>query len=49
MEMGGKPRNTKTKTRKKSPVQLPSHPPVYKMEADCIPAPENTKNKPGLP
>ena len=33
-----KPRKTYTrKTRKKSPVWFPSHPPVFKLEADCFP------------
>ena len=45
MSMGEKPRNTKTK-RKKSPVWLPSHLPVFKMEADCFPVPENTETYP---
>ena len=50
MGMGEKPRNTKTKTSKKSPVWLLSYPPhVCKMEADCFPVPENTANKPNLP
>ena len=48
MGMGEKPRNTKTnaKTKEKFPVWLPSHPPVYEMEADCFPV---TENKPDLP
>ena len=50
MGMGEKkPEIQKTKTRKKSPVWLPSHPPVYEIEADCFPVPENTENKPDLP
>ena len=51
MGMGGKPRNMyKRKPRKKFPVWLPSHPPIYeKMEADCFPVSENTENKPDLP
>ena len=50
MGMGEKPRNTKTKIRKKSPVWLPSYPSVFKMPtADCFPVPENTENKPDLP
>ena len=44
---------TKRKPRKKSPVWLPSHPPVdEKMEADCFLVSENTENtenKPELP
>ena len=41
---------TKRKTRKKSPIWLPCHPAVYeKMEVDCFPVSENTKNKPNLP
>ena len=41
---------TRRKQRKKSPVWLPFHPPVYeKMEADCFPVSENTENKPDLP
>ena len=34
---------------KKIPVWLPSHLPVYEMEADCFPVSENTENKPNLP
>ena len=51
MGMGEKPRNTKTnaKTMEKFPVWLPSHPPVYEMEADCFPVSENTENKLDLP
>ena len=41
---GGK--TPKYKQGKKSPVWLPSHLPVYEMEADCFPVPENIKNKP---
>ena len=37
MGMGEKTRNTKTETRKNSPVWLLSHPLVYKMEADYFP------------
>ena len=45
-----KNKNENTKPRKKIfPVWLPSHPPVYDMEADCFPVSENTKNKPVLP
>ena len=47
MGIGEKPRNIqKTKQRKKLPVLLPSHPPVYEVEADCFPVSEN---KPDLP
>ena len=50
MGMGEKLRNIqKTKQRKKLPVWLPSHPPVYEVEADYFPVSENTENKPGLP
>ena len=50
MEMGEKHRNIqKTKQRKKFPVWLPSHPPVYEVEADYFPVRENTENKPDLP
>ena len=31
------------------PHWLPSHPPVYEIEADCFPVFENTENKPDLP
>ena len=46
MGMGEKPRNiqkTNSKTKEKFPVWLPSHSPVYEMEANW-----NTENKPGL-
>ena len=36
------------KPRKRFPILLPSHPPVYEMEADCFPVSENTENKPDL-
>ena len=53
MGIGEKPRNIqkiqKRKQRKKFPVGLPSHPPVYEMEADCFPVSENAENKPDLP
>ena len=50
MGMGEKLRNIqKTKQRKKIPVWLPSHPPVYEVEADCFAVFENTENKPDLP
>ena len=39
----------KTKQKKKFPVWLPSHPPVYEVEADYCPVSENTENKPDLP
>ena len=46
MEMGEKTlKYKKMKTRKKSPVCLPSHLPVYEMEANCFSEPEDTKNK----
>ena len=32
-----------TETKEKSPVWLPSHPPVYKLEADCFPGREEPK------
>ena len=49
MGIGEKPRNIqKTKQRKKFPIWLPSHPPIYKMEADSFPMSENTENKPDL-
>ena len=41
--------NEKVKPRKKIHVWLPSHPPVYEMEADCFPVSDNTENKPDLP
>ena len=43
MRMGEKLRNTKTKskTKEKFPVWLPSHPLVYEMEADCFLVSEN--------
>ena len=45
--MGEKPLNTKNETKeKKFPVQLPSRPSFYEMEANCFPVPEN---KPDLP
>ena len=40
---------TERKQRKKFPVWLPSHLPVYEMEADCFPVSENTENKPDQP
>ena len=52
MGMGEKPQNiqkTNTKTKEKFPVWLPSHPPVYEMEADNFPVSQNTENKPVLP
>ena len=50
MGMGEKSRNIQnTKTKEKFPVWLPSHSPVYEMEADCFPVFENTENKPDLP
>ena len=48
----GRKKNQKTKNETKEqifPVWLPSHPPVYEMEADCFPVSENTENKPDLP
>ena len=46
MGMGEKPQNIrKAKSRKNFPVWLPSHPPVYEMEADCFPVSENIENK----
>ena len=40
----------KTKQRKKKfPVWLPSHPPVYEVEADCFPASENTEKSQTYP
>ena len=36
------------KQRKKFPVLLPSHTPVYEIKADCFPVSENTENKPDL-
>ena len=32
------------KTTKKFPVWLPSHPPIYDMEADCFTVSKNTEN-----
>ena len=43
------PKNTKDEAKQKFPVWLPSHSPVYNVEADCFPVSENTKNKPDLP
>ena len=36
------------KTAKKFPVWLPSHPPLYSMEADCFSVSKNTENKSDL-
>ena len=53
MGMGGNPWNAmkgkNEKTKEKIPHWLPSHPPVYKMEADCFLVSEKTENKPDLP
>ena len=52
MGMGEKPRNiqkTNAKIKEKFPVWLPTHSPVYEMEADCFPVSENIENKPNLP
>ena len=35
------PKYIQRKQRKKFPIWLPSHPPVYEMEADCFPVSEN--------
>ena len=43
--MGEKPRNT---NKEKIPHLVTLLPPVYEMEADCVPVPEKTENKPGL-
>ena len=45
MGMGEKSRNIykNKETKEKSPVWLPSHPPVYKLEADCFPGRKNRK------
>ena len=48
MGMGEKPRN-KRKTRIKSPVWLPSHPPVYKIGGQLFSGAKGTENKPDLP
>ena len=50
MGIGEKNRKYKNLNKKKIPrlVNLPPTP-VYKMEADCFPVPENTANKPDLP
>ena len=45
---GRKKRKNETE-EKIFPVWLPSHPPVYEMEADCFPVSENTDNKADLP
>ena len=37
--------NKRRNKGKKFPVWLPSHPPVYEVEADCFPVSENTENK----
>ena len=50
--MEEKPRNiqkTNTKTKENFTVWLPSHSPVYEMEAECFPVSENTENEPDLP
>ena len=49
MGMGEKPRNIQKrmrKPRKKFPVWLPSHLPVYEMEADCFPVSVNKSDLP---
>ena len=51
MGMGEKtPKNIYTrKTRKKSPVWFPSHPPVYKIGGLLFSGSKETGNKPDLP
>ena len=53
MGMGENPQNAmkrkKAKTKEKISLWLPSYHPSTKMEADCFPVSEHTKNKPDLP
>ena len=43
MGMGEKPRNTKTKTKKTSPVWLPSHPPSTKWRLTVFRCPKTPR------
>ena len=53
MGMREKARNIQKKKKNEYENQgkmwLPSNNPIYEMEADCFPVPENTENKPDLP
>ena len=42
-------RKTPKKNKEKIPVWLPSHSPIYNMEADSFLVSEKTENKPDLP
>ncbi len=48
MGMGEKPRNI-YKNKEKSPVWLPSHPPVYKIGGRLFSGAKRTENKSDLP
>ena len=39
----------KQKTKEKSPIWLPSHPPVYKVRGPTVFRGKRTRNKPDLP
>ena len=43
-----KPKKKWNKTKEKFPLWLPSHPPVFDIEADCFLVSEGSENKPDL-
>ena len=49
MGMGKKPKEKVKKEQNKHPFGFPPNPPIYKMEADCFPVSEETKNKRDIP